>query len=235
MTPAVAAGAVAAAVLLNTAAGRVFGSPLPPPDELRLTYDDAVRSAGLMSLGMRRLAADIEFIRLLMYYGSAGEQGQDGSADAHAHPEGEHDDGPGAYPQLASRTLRILDLDPWFSYVALYSAAALAFNLDQPDQALAVLRHAAARDPKNWQYRAYVAAIGFSKTGDAAKVHRELEPVVRDPECPTMLKNIVAFLSRRLGRREQAIGLYREILRSRDKNYHAMAEKALQELGAEAR
>lgn len=230
MTAALATAAVAAAALLNTAAGRVFSSPMPPPGELRLSYDDAVRSAGLMSLGMRRLAADIDFIRLLMYYGSPGDRPAE---DPHEHPEGEFDRG--QYPQLASRTLKILDLDPWFSYVALYSAAALAFNLDRPDEALAVLRHASARDPKNWQYRAAVAAIGFTKTGDAAKVLHEIEPVVKDPECPTMLKNIVAFLSRRLGRREQAVRLYREILDSRDKSYHAMAEKALRELGAEAR
>lgn len=222
------AAALAALALLNSLASRAFEPPHPPPTELRLGYDDAVRNVGLMSLGMRRLAADLDFVRLLMYYGAA----EDGGEAAHEEHEGREHGSGGTYPELAPRAIRILDLDPWFSYAAQYAAAALAFNLDKTDDALAVLRHASARDPKNWQYRSTVAAIGFRRDGDLAKVRSELLPVVRDPDCPTMLKHIVAYLERRLGHREEAIHLYREILGSRDKGYHGMAERALMELGA---
>ncbi|MBI5202230.1 MAG: hypothetical protein HY925_11630, partial [Elusimicrobia bacterium] len=177
-------------------------------------------------LGMRRLAADVDFIRLLMYYG-AEEAGHE-----HATHENEYHSAGGEYPELAPRAIRILDLDPWFEYAAQYAAAALAFNLEKPDEALAVLRHASARDPKNWQYRAYVAAIGFRRAGDMARVRDELLPVTRDPECPVMLKHIVAYIEKKLGHREEAIRLYRDIMQSRDKGYRGLAEKALQELGA---
>lgn len=215
-------GAAAWAVL-GLLAGRAYRPPAPPPSEIHLSHEDAVESAGLLSLGMRRLAADLAFTRLLMYYGSEDERLSD--QDLH--------NGKGDYPELAARTMRILDLDPWFSYAAHYTAAALAFNMDKPNQALEVLRYAAARDPRNWQYRSYMAAIGFRRQGEARKVLLELSPVLRDPECPTMLKHIVAFLNRRLGHREEAIRLYRDVLQSRDKSYHAMARAALRELGAE--
>ena len=47
-----------------------------------------------------------------------------------------------------------------------------------------------------------------------------------------MLKHLLAFLDLRLGRREEAIRLYREILRSRDKGYAEFARGALKRLGA---
>lgn len=217
---------------------RSFTPPTPPPDSMRLDYGDAVEGVGLMSLGMRRLAADLAFIRLLMYYGSPEqhqglEHEEHGPDDGHAHAPveaGREREHLGILP----RTLRILDLDPYFSYATIYSAGALAFNLRRPDEALAVLRHAIARDPRNWKYHAYVAAVGFSQKGDVDAAREQLEPIARDPECPTMLKHMLAFMNARLGRREDAIRLYREVLRSRDKDYHHLARQALERLGAPA-
>lgn len=217
-------GALAVLMALNTLTARVFTPPYPPPSEVRLTYEEAVQAAGMMSLGMRRLAADLAFIRLLMYYGTEEERSR------HSHRE--VDQGQGDYPELGPRAMRILDLDPWFVYAAQYASAALAFNMDKPDEALAVLRHAIARDPKNWQYHAYVAAVGFRKQGDPAKVRDQLMSVVDQPDCPTMLKNITAYLNRRLGHNDEAVRLYRAVLASRDAGYHAMARAALRELGA---
>lgn len=242
--PKLAALALAGLVGVNELVLRSFTPPVPAPDSMRLDYDDAVEGVGLMSLGMRRLAADLAFIRLLMYYGSPeqheevgepphgpGDGHEHGPADGHAYGgleasrEGEHG-------QILPRTIRILDLDPFFSYAAIYSAGALAFNLRRPDEALAVLRHAVARDPRNWKYHAYVAAVGFSKKGDVDAARSQLEPIARDPQCPTMLKHMLAFMNARLGRREDAIRLYREVLRSRDKDYHHLARQALERLGA---
>lgn len=218
------AAALAALLAANAGVFRAFAPPYPAPDAMHLEHSDAVQAAGLMSLGMRRLAADLAFVRLLMYYGGADEEGRE--------YEGRRE-GMGRYPQIGPRAMRILDLDPYFSYAAEYASAALAFNMNQDQAALDLLRYALARDPKNWKYHGYVAAIGFKRQGDPARVRDELATIADDPEAPTMLRHILAFLDRRLGRRDEAIRLYRQIARSRDKDYSALALKALREMGAE--
>ncbi|MBI4422397.1 MAG: hypothetical protein HY554_01640 [Elusimicrobia bacterium] len=228
MTLPAVVGGLAALALLNGFAARAFTPPTPPLDSIRLAYDDAIQCVGLMSLGMRRLAADLAFIRLLMYYGSAPEA----AAGGHEGHHGELQDRSREHPELADRVLRILDLDPFFEYAVQYAAGALAFNLQRPDDALAVLRHAIARDPRNWKYHGYVAAVGFHQRGDAEKVREQLAPIADAPDAPTMLKHMLAFLNVRLGRRGDAIRLYREILRSRDTTYHHMARNNLRALGA---
>lgn len=220
----------------NELALRSFHPPLPSPDSIRLAHGDAVEAVGLMSLGMRRLAADLAFIRLLMYYGSASEPAEDDHGAAHGPGDG-HGHGAGSgrereHLELLPRTQRILDLDPYFEYATLYSAGALAFNQRRPQEALTVLRHATARDPRNWKYHAQVAAVGFTQKGDLSSASRQLEPIVEDPACPTMLVNMLAFMKVRLGRRDDAVRLYRKVLRSRDKDYHEMARRALERLGA---
>lgn len=222
------AGALCA-LLLNAWALGLRRPPLPEPSSMRLDPSDAAETAAFLTLGMRRLGADIAFVRLLMYYGTP-EPGAEEHEEAagHYHHEG------GSYAELGPRTLRIMDLDPYFAYAPLFGAGALAFNLNRPDEALAVLEAAADRDPKQWKYRAAMAGIGFHKKGDPLKVIRELSPMLAEPDCPTLLKNLLAFLNRRAGRREEAARIYRDILTSRDPAYYAMARQALQELGSPA-
>ncbi|MEK7746849.1 MAG: hypothetical protein AAB576_09295 [Elusimicrobiota bacterium] len=216
--------ALAAAVgALNFTALRLLPAPFPPAREMQLAREDAARNATLLSLGMRRLAADIAFVRMLLYYGTPEQGGHEG----HAHGP---DYGSGHYFDLAPQARRILDLDPRFSYTVLYAAGALAFNLDRPQEALALLESGRRTEPKNWRYASTIAAIGFHAKGDASKVLSELEPLLRERDCPTMLKNIAAFLCVRSGRKAEARRLYREILESRDKDYHEVARKALERL-----
>ncbi len=76
----IAAAALAGAVAANTLALKAFQSPLPSPAEMQLTHGNAVEAVSLLALGMRRLAADLEFIRLLMYYGGEESPQQDQGA-----------------------------------------------------------------------------------------------------------------------------------------------------------
>lgn len=222
--------------ILNASIYKAFRPPFPPITSVQLSSEDALQSTVLLSLGMRRLAADLAFIQLLMYYGTP-EPGDEGSHGESSHHEG----GPppphqklegGIYAEIGPRVRRILQLDPYFVYAPLLGAGALGFNLNRPDEALEILRFAADWSPRQWKYRAYTAAIGFHKAGNPDLVIRELTPVLADPDCPTLLKNMVAFLNRRLGRREEAVRIYQDILRSRDPAYYEMARRALTELGA---
>lgn len=237
------AGAAGALLGAGALSGLSPRGPYPPPTEVRLAAEDAVTSASLVSVGMRRLAADLAFIRLLLYYGTP-EDAADGSGHEHGHDGHDHGpgghgeperhgavDGGGSYPELGPRVERILSLDPFWEYPVLYGAGALAFNLGRPEEALRLLKAGLSHRPEDPRYLAYIAAVGFSRAGDMARAVEELAPAVAEPDAPTMLKNIVAFMHVRLGRREEAARLYRDILRSRDESYHENARRALKRLG----
>lgn len=202
---------------------------------VRLQADSAVEDAALFGLGMRRLAADLNLVRLLVYYGTPEEAGviveEPGSHPFTGMEHVEKSWGGGVYPEMASRAERILDIDPGFTYVALYTAGALAFNLNRPGDALAVLRYALARDPDNFELKEYVAAVGFHEHGNREEVARILEPMLSKPDCPTMIKSMMASLYLRMGRRAKAISLYRDILEtSRDAGYRNLARNKLADL-----
>ncbi|MBI5629371.1 MAG: hypothetical protein HY921_00635 [Elusimicrobia bacterium] len=230
--------ALAASAALNLAALRLGPSASRDPLGVRLSADNAVESASLMSFGMRRLAADLGLIRLLVYYGTPepdSREAHEGEPGHHHEPfDSDHPErswGGGFYPELGPRARRLLDIDPKFSYPALFSAGALAFNLNRPQEALGLLEYGLKRDPGNFQFHAYIAAIGFHKRGDIAQSVRLLEPVLGQPDCPTMIKSMVAFLYKKSGQREKAIRLYREIIETtRDVGYRETAERMLKEI-----
>lgn len=227
-----------AAGLLLSAALNAGLAPIaqPPPRGVPtgLSPDTAIETAGLLSLGMRRMAADLQLIRLLVYYGSPEEAVMKATEEIEKRGgEGEKLYATGRYPEMLPRARRILELDPKFSYAVLYGAGALAFNVGRPDEALDLLAEALQRDPDNAEYRAYVGAVAFAKKGDTSRVLALLEPTLARPDCPTMIKSMVAFMYRRLGRRADAIRVYDDILAtSRDAGYRATARYALRELGA---
>ena len=227
---------LALAVALNAGFGRVKTSP-PRAFAMVLSPETAVESVGLLSVGMRRLAADLELIRLLLYYGyedpAEGRQKHEHQAFDFDSEHPELSWGGGSYREFGPRARRILALDPSFSYVALYAAGAIAFNLNRPEEALGLLEEALKADPGNNEYRAYVAAIGFHRKADARRVLSVLEPTLSQPDCPTMIKSMMAFLYKRSGRRFEAIRLYRDIVAtSRDAGYRGIARRMLADLGS---
>jgi hypothetical protein len=227
-------GAALLAVLVGLNAGVYRSRPLPhAPLELRVGEESALSSAGLFALGMRRQAADLELIRLIVYYGTP----ETGSKDDYepeefdpAHPERHF--GGGQYPSMLRRAKAIVDTDPAFVYPVLFASGALAFNLNRPDEALDLLAYALARNPGNVEFQSYVGAIGFHQKGDAKSVIALLEPALSSPDCPSMIKSMMAFLYKRTNQRAKAVALYRDIAgNSRDAGYRAIARKMLQEMG----
>jgi tetratricopeptide (TPR) repeat protein len=175
-----------------------------------------------LNLGMRRAAADLEMIRLLIYYGR--HEAMNDEIDVQKNNENHLE----LYPELKSRAERILALDPSFVYVRLYASGALAFNLARPDEALNLLKEGLRFDPQNETYKAYIAAIAFSSHGDPEKVVETLTPYLKNKDCPSMLKNIMAFLYLKLGQPAQAAELYKDLLFSRDAGYQKTAREMLQ-------
>lgn len=195
-----------------------LGSGLPSLAGVHLDPATAIEDLAFLGLGMRRQAADLHFIRLLQYYGTP-EQGE---SQAHEHDEKAY--GGGDYPEMLPRAQRLLELDPYFRYGVLYAAGALAFNLDRPEQALVLLHAALLGDPRAWRYHLYIAAIAYRKDRQFGKLVGVLEPALSDPDCPAMLKAIVAGIYVKLGRRDRALALYRDIAEnSRDPEYRELA------------
>jgi tetratricopeptide (TPR) repeat protein len=205
--------------LLNMLAFENAPSPFPTPGKMSIGADFAVEMAGFLTLGMHRMAADMGFVDVLMYYGDGDIKPPEEQFRA------EH------YMKMKDRVINVLNLDPYFTYAILYGSGILAFNLNRPQEAIEVLNAASVYQPKNWKYRAYTIAIGLKVKGDISGVLNQLMPVVEDPDCPTQLKNMLAFVNFKLGRRDEAIRLFKEILKSRDPNYAHLAVNMLRRMG----
>lgn len=237
---------IVAVVSLNRAIPSVLPVPYPSPTEVNLATEDAVTNASLLTLGMRRLAADIMLIRTIVYYGTKEsemslayqrrigllptfpkEEGHEG----HDHEEGLVTHGPrGIYPDLGPRARQMIVMDPFWTYPPLWVAGALAFNQNRPKEAVEVLRAARKYLPDEKRYITYIAAIAFHKDGDLEATVKELTPLL-GKDSPTMVKNMVAFMNVRLGHKRAAALLYLDILESRDTKYHKGARRALKKLG----
>lgn len=218
--------ALSAAAALGAASAGIPAAAFPPVPAVSLAGDGVVASATLWSLGMRRLAAELGFIRALVYYGTHEDEHEGHSAgDGHDH------DAKG-YGELLPRFRRILALDPYWTHPVLWGAGALAFTVDRPDEAILILDEGLKVRPKDAKLLATVAAVGFQKSGDLPQALERLMPVVDSGEAPTMLKNMAAYMNERAGHRDVAVRLYREILLSRDASYHDNATRGLTRLGA---
>ena len=214
----------------------------PQANQLNPTPGTDLEDAAFISGGLRLLAADINFIRLLQYYGRIDKTGHyeldadevtDGNATLKKEDlkyneynmygltkyalsgfEG------GTYHEIKARTMHILGLNPYSTYAALYSAGVLAFNLNRPDEALDVLFTARRYRPSEGKYNAYIAGIGYSKAKDPQKGADALDQSVREPDCPALLKQQVAFLNKKLGRYDRAMQIYADIEKNATDPYY---------------
>jgi len=200
--------------------------PFPAPDSIREVRQSAVEDALALSLGLRRLAADIWYIRLMQYYGSSES---DDPEAARSGPDIHY--GEGDYPEFLPLARHVLALDPYFTSAGLYAAGSLAFNMARPEEAVGFLKGALLDRPKEWKYLTLIAAIGYSKAKDPAKVSEVIEPLLKEPDCPVMLRQLAAFLNKKAGNYKKAYFIYRTILHSsKDKFYVENARKEMAKL-----
>ncbi|MBI4352260.1 MAG: hypothetical protein HY550_12560 [Elusimicrobia bacterium] len=224
-----------AAALLAWAAGgflaRGYASPFPPPSEMRVPAAGAAGDMLALASGSRRLFADLWFIRLLQYYGSREFHGEEEAGNGE-HRHGEHENyGAGDYPLFFPMARHVLEVDPAFTAAGLYGAACLAFNMQRGEEARALISFALGYNPKEWKYLTMLAAIGYSRSGNAAAVAETIAPILKDPDCPVMLKQLAAFLNKKAGNYAAAAAIYADIAAtSRDEAYVKNAVKELKKL-----
>jgi len=226
----------------STSAFRAYRSPFPPPGEIRQSGSGAAADIFSLAFGARRIFADLWFVRLLQYYGTSelhvheeheAHEGHEGGHSGHHCCEHGAGYGKGRYPDFLPMSLHVLQLDPGFTAACLYNAASLAFNLERSGEAEAVLNYGLRYSPKEWKYLSVLAAIGYSKAEDPKAVARAIAPVLREPDCPVMLKQLAAFLNKRAGNYAAAAAIYADILAtSRDPVYLQNARRELAKLRA---
>jgi hypothetical protein len=176
---------------------RLYAPPFPPLNQLiasKYTFQDAA----FVATGFRRLGADVAWIQLLQNmgnFGAAKEFGED-------------------YPQLKADTLRITRIDPYFRKAYLFGAATLAWirPINRPAEALEVLQEGIHYNPQYWQFRMYVAGIGYKVSNQFDKMVGMLEDAVQQPDCPTMVKSILANAYKQQGHYADAINVWRIVL-----------------------
>lgn len=150
--------------------------------------------------------------------------GSEGTADATNQPS------PG-FPLLVDFAIRAGTLDPRFHFAYLFASGALAFNLNRGEDAVRVLEHGIRGDPSFWRYRMYLGAISYRKNQETEKVIETLEQAIVDPDCPSMIKNILAHIYIKNGNLKRAAEIYVNLLDSRDPSYSIHAENQLIKLG----
>lgn len=236
---------LAAAVLAAAAGGfasRGYGSPFPPPSEMRVPAGGAAGDMLALALGARRIFADLWFIRLMQYYGGSeiseyseepGHEGHHHTVDEHGHVHCAHgaDYGKGSYPLFLPMARHVLEVDPYFTAAGLYGAACLAFNMERAGEAEELLRYGLKYSPREWKYLATLAAIGYSKAKNPGAVAEAIAPLLKDPDCPVMLKQQAAFLNKKAGNYAAAAAIYADIAAtSRDEAYVKNARRELEKL-----
>jgi hypothetical protein len=163
--------------------------------------------------------------------------------ESHYHPA---IDG-GVYPLISKYCIRVTNLDPFFYQVYLYGAGALAWNLNRPEEAVQLLQTGIANldsyeqnisnDPAYpfWQLNLYTAAIIYRKKGEFDKMTSLLEVAVRQPQCPNLVKSILANIYQRQGARSalaKSLKLWIDIYDSGDKTYTERSTQKITELRA---
>lgn len=214
--------------------------------------------------GTRRLVSDIAWIQLLQYYGSPEKPLEkeeeynvsidmtkyifgikikdrcDDKTNIHGHYQAKIEGG--IYPDLFKYCSRVVNLDPFYYYVYLYGAGALAWNLQRPDEAVELLKkgvNAMEKYKSNitkdvhqpfWQFHLYLSAIAYRKAGEYNKMAQLLETAVNQPECPNMVKVILANLYQKENKIAGSLRIWIQIYESNDLMYNDKAKEKIIEL-----
>jgi hypothetical protein len=214
------AGALALAGALRSGAlARRPGPPLPTADRVAVDRRFVGQDMAFIAIGARRLGADAAFVQFLLFLGGK-LPGQETSAD---------------WPQVGPLARRVGRLDPGFTRAYTYGASILAWyrNVDRPEEALELLREARQANPQDWTFAALEAAIAFKKRSAFAEMADELAKIARRPDCPAMVKSILANTYKAQRRYAEALALWEDIRVSKDAaQYRARAEREIPALRA---
>jgi len=230
-----------------------FSFPYPPFNTLPQNETYLIDMGGIM-LGIRRIAADIAWVQLVQYYARPEMTKKEkleieyheyikySHENDHEHEHGEESECPHCsgsyhpdfrekkpYSRLYEKTLRVVQLDPFFHYAYLYTSGALAWNHDDYDTAYELLRLGIQNDPSHWRFGEYLGAIVYKEKGDVQRMLESLETVVAYEGCPNLIKAALAGYHENQKQFHKSLKIWIEIYDSGDKAYTNKALTKIQE------
>lgn len=207
-------GAVVAVFLFaQSRIHRLYQLPYPPFEKLLIQHSGFQDVAFIVS-GFRSLAADVAWVQLLQNMGDYG----------HAEEKGM------SYPYLKDDTLRVTRIDPYFKRAYMFGAATLAYlqTTNRPAEALEVLNEGIRYNPKHWPFHTFVSGVGYKQSNQFEKMIKMLETSLADPECPTMVKAILANAYKLHRRYPESLALWKIILNDENgRDYHQRAKEEI--------
>ncbi len=204
---------------------RTLPSPFPPLSESVSSSTSTLEDFIGVSLGFRRLSADIAWIQTLQYYGTHSEEGED-----HVHESSTEASPAASYPLFLDFCQRVVHIDPYFTYAFYYGSSVLGWNLNRLDEAEAFLKQGILLNPKEWRLQQYLAALGFQKNHNMKDLTVFLEGMVQDPEAPNLLRSILANLYKKSNQFDKALQMWEYLYQSGDPSYRDLAIRKVIEL-----
>ena len=173
-----------------------FKNPAPHMAVVDMKVSSTLRAVAYLT-GYKVLIGHLFWIQVIQYYGDV-----DNSVDRYAKL---YD-----YCSLAS------DLNPCFIPIYTYGGAALAFHLKRVDQAERLLEKGILSNPQNTRLKLLYASIAYENTGQYGKLIPFLEAQIEEGDAPTVLIHILANTYQKVGRNDEAIALWKRILKNSD-------------------
>jgi tetratricopeptide (TPR) repeat protein len=196
---------------------RRYHDPFPALNVSLSTPESSLQDLGGIALGARRLTADVAWIQTLEYYGTP-EEGQS---------ESDFENGIGQYPEFLHYCQRVARLDPYFIFIYYYGGAALGWNLNRLDEAEELLKEGVGYNPKEWRLQQYLAGLAYQKNHDVKNLTLFLESFVNGPDCPNMVRGLLANIYKKQHRYEKSIQIWMQVRDTGDPQY---TQRALHEI-----
>jgi len=187
--------------------------PLPYPHFSDLIVGkNELQDIGGIIMGFRGAAADIAWVQLIQYCGGEILPDESRTLDL-----------------LKDLTLRVVRIDPYFYEAYLFSSGILAWfkNINRPDEAIEILQEGIKNNPRYWPFRLYLAAIVYKKAEEYGKMAFSLEEAIRYPDCPQLIKAILANYYKEQKEYAKAITVWESVLASDDSGYQNRAEEQI--------
>jgi|GEM_PF-1573116 len=179
-----------------------------------LLYLPPAEIAPTMAMGYEMLWADLNWIRLLQYFGGLYLTTRD-------------------YPQIERLFEVIFALDPYFEDAYLFSSLAVGEEAEKPEKALEFLEKGMEHMPDNWRLPFDAGFLAMQTMGDYDLAKEYFKIATEKPHCPAFVYRIIPHLETEAGRFETALFYYQqgleEAIERNDEVSQAIYERNIKE------
>jgi len=174
-----------------------------------------LQDVGFILAGFRSAAADVAWVQLYQYVGGSPDPEEDLSRP---------------YDFIKPMSLRIIRLDPYYRAAYKFSAGILAWfkSVNRPDEAVYIVQDGIKNEPNYWPYHLYMGAIAYRKSKQYGKMLELLEQAAKYPDCPTLIKAILANGYKAAGKYRKALLIWLDVLETGSPDYYNRAREQIE-------